>query len=152
MAVVLLAIAALESSLGVASVLVSPGARCVGLVGPRARQPQSRTALRVEEKRGPNGKLIRCPGCGRGQRVDCDGTGKLSGGIQQVVKDFDAISFSAPCPRFKGEYKRRGKDAAAFFDPTGQVRATWRSLTRIRLREVADVKGEATGDSVKPYE
>jgi len=147
--------------LGWASQSASAGAWCINPRNPRALQPRARTSLRVTELRGPNGKLIRCPGCGRAQRDDCDGTGKLTGGIGNLIKDFNLITAHSPCPRWKGTYNRRGKSIGDFFDPEGTIResdqkltvpATWRSLTRIRLREVADIKSDATGDALKPFE
>lgn len=128
---------------------------------PRGRAEPPRTARRVDELRGPTGKLIKCPGCGKAQRADCDGTGKLTGGLGNLIKDFKLITAHAPCPRYTANYGRRGKTLNDLFDPTGTIRdddqkltvpAVWRSLTKIRLREVADVKAQATGDAVKPFE
>mmetsp|Transcript_3429 Transcript_3429/g.8123 ORF Transcript_3429/g.8123 Transcript_3429/m.8123 type:complete len:280 (-) Transcript_3429:41-880(-) len=102
----------------------------------------------------------KCPSCGRAQRVDCNGYGKLTGGIGNYV-DWVPVKAYRQCPRFKGSYKRRGQKVNRFFDEELETKAkegllrvpaTWRALTRIKLREFADVKAEATGDMVNPYE
>mmetsp|Transcript_10008 Transcript_10008/g.24972 ORF Transcript_10008/g.24972 Transcript_10008/m.24972 type:complete len:228 (+) Transcript_10008:64-747(+) len=157
----LLAVALVLAALAWALERNSAGAWCGSTGRPHTSQLRLRTLMRVAEKKGPTGKLIRCPGCGKAWREDCDGTGKIVGGIASVIKDFKLITASSPCPRYTGTYERRGKDLKAFFDPEGDIAAnaekmtipaTWRALTKISLREVADVKSAKTGDAVKPYE
>ncbi|CAE7298272.1 FIP2 [Symbiodinium natans] len=105
-------------------------------------------------------RIVRCPGCGQAQRKDCDGNGRLMGGIAQVFDDSPVKAYRV-CPRYKGRYQRRGQKFDTLFDPDVEgkersslleVPATWRSLTKIRLRELPDVASKPTGESLGPYE
>lgn len=103
---------------------------------------------------------VRCPSCGKAQRADCDGNGKLTGGAGNIF-DWSPVKAYKACPRYTGKYTRKGTKTSTFFDVGGddkasQVRlmvpATWRSLTKIKLREYPDIKAPPTGDLVVPYE
>jgi len=117
----------------------------------------SRVQLLAEAaKRRP----VRCPSCGRAQRVDCDGNGKLTGGVAAAF-DWSPVKAYRACPRFQGKYTRKGTKTGKFFevgteDKVSQVQlmvpATWRSLTKIKLREYPDIKAPPTGELVVPYE
>lgn len=105
-------------------------------------------------------RVVRCPSCGQAQRADCDGNGRLLGGIAQVA-EWSPVKAYSVCPRFRGRYQRRGQKFDKLFDPDVdgkernsmlQVPATWRSLTKIRIRELPDINAKATGDVVGPYE
>jgi len=116
----------------------------------------SRVQLLAEAQRRP----VRCPSCGRAQRADCDGEGKLTGGVGGAF-DWSPVKAYRACPRFQGKYTRKGTKTGEFFevgelDKKSQLRmmvpATWRSLTKIKLREYPDIKAPPTGDLVVPYE
>jgi len=71
------------------------------------------------------------------------------------------IKVYRPCPRFKGSYKQKGQRGEAFFDADANqinkdemltVPSTWRSLTKISLRQYPDIESEKTGEAVLPYE
>eukprot|EP00424_Heterocapsa_rotundata_P000291 CAMPEP_0168634080 /NCGR_PEP_ID=MMETSP0503-20121227/2784_1 /TAXON_ID=89963 /ORGANISM="Heterocapsa rotundata, Strain SCCAP K-0483" /LENGTH=137 /DNA_ID=CAMNT_0008677063 /DNA_START=9 /DNA_END=419 /DNA_ORIENTATION=+ len=106
-----------------------------------------------------NGRPVRCPGCSKAQREDCDGNGRLAGGVTGGL-DWSPVKAFRKCPKFKGEVQNTGAKFGDILDNAGTldssvmlvVPAVWRSLTRIRLREYADLKAEATGDYVNPYE
>ena len=105
-------------------------------------------------------RVVRCPSCGQAQRADCDGNGRLLGGIAQVA-EWSPVKAYSVCPRFRGRYQRRGQKFDNLFDGdvAGKERnrmletpATWRSLTKIRIRELPDINANPTGDVVGPYE
>ena len=105
-------------------------------------------------------RVVRCPSCGQAQRADCDGNGRLLGGIAQVA-EWSPVKAYSVCPRFRGRYQRRGLKFDNLFDGdvAGKERnrmletpATWRSLTKIRIRELPDINANPTGDVVGPYE
>ena len=105
-------------------------------------------------------RIVRCPGCGQAQRKDCDGNGRLSGGLAQVFDDSPVKAYRV-CPRYRGRYQRRGQKFDTLFDPDVEgkerdslleVPATWRSLTKIRLRVLPDVSAKPTGESLGPFE
>ncbi|CAJ1399183.1 unnamed protein product [Effrenium voratum] len=130
--------------LGLFSAFAMPGA------APRAR---ARVALQAK-------RLVRCPSCGQAQRADCDGKGRLLGGVAQVFEGAPVKAYSV-CPRFRGRYQRKGRKFDSLFDPDIEnkersrmleVPATWRSLTKIRIRELPDIGAKVTGESVGPYE
>ncbi|CAK9085802.1 unnamed protein product [Durusdinium trenchii] len=105
-------------------------------------------------------RVVRCPSCGQAQRADCDGNGRLLGTMAQVA-DWSPIKAYSVCPRFRGRYQRKGQKFDSLFDGDVdgkerdrmlEVPATWRSLTKIRIRELPDINSQATGDVVGPYE
>eukprot|EP00931_Biecheleriopsis_adriatica_P008169 TRINITY_DN109394_c0_g1_i1.p1 TRINITY_DN109394_c0_g1~~TRINITY_DN109394_c0_g1_i1.p1 ORF type:complete len:221 (+),score=39.43 TRINITY_DN109394_c0_g1_i1:11-673(+) len=102
-------------------------------------------------------KVVRCPGCGQAQRADCDGNGHLVG----FNAEWSPVKAYRPCPRFKGTYQSKGSSFTDIFEASVEkmddkmileVPATWRSLTKIRLREYPDLTSSPTGDFVGPYE
>jgi len=148
----------LSAALGAALLaLRSAGQGTAWAPAPRSRVRQPRAARRAGQEAQPP---RRCPGCGKAQRSDCDGAGRLIGGVGSVA-EWVPVKAYRKCPKFQGKYKRLGQKTGTFFDEGGAkmeseelllVPATWRSLTRIRLREFADVKAQPTGDFVGPYE
>ena len=46
-------------------------------------------------------RVVRCPSCGQAQRADCDGNGRLLGGIAQVA-EWSPVKAYSVCPRFRG--------------------------------------------------
>eukprot|EP00933_Yihiella_yeosuensis_P011160 TRINITY_DN11823_c0_g1_i2.p1 TRINITY_DN11823_c0_g1~~TRINITY_DN11823_c0_g1_i2.p1 ORF type:complete len:261 (-),score=27.75 TRINITY_DN11823_c0_g1_i2:53-757(-) len=105
-------------------------------------------------------KVKMCPSCGRGQRADCDGYGYRMGGLRDIMGNAVVKAYRM-CPRFKGPYKMKGKGYAGIYKTTSikderrellTVPATWRSLTKISLRQYPDIKSDRTGDTVEAYE
>lgn len=77
------------------------------------------------------------------------------------MAEWSPVKAYSVCPRFRGRYQRRGQKFDNLFDGDveGKERnrmletpATWRSLTKIRIRELPDINAKATGDVVGPYE
>lgn len=105
------------------------------------------------------GKPRRCPACGKALRDDCDGTGRVAGGLGASV--WLPVKAYRKCPQYKRDYRQRGQGVQAIFDEGQKDKqaaialltpATWRALTRIKLRTTADVNAAPTGDYLKPYE
>jgi len=137
--------------LGIARMTVMEHSAFVGYRWPQPRRPKVAAQAR---------RIVRCPGCGQAQRKDCDGNGRLRGGLAQVFDDSPVKAYRV-CPRYRGRYERKGQKFDTLFDPDVEgkersslleVPATWRSLTKIRLRELPDVGAKPTGESLGPYE
>ncbi|CAK0804454.1 unnamed protein product [Prorocentrum cordatum] len=112
----------------------------------------SRSVARAAQGRAP----MRCPGwpnCG------CDGQGHLVGPLGKFMEN-SPIKAYRRCPKWVGPYVKKGIESDDLFKISDaakdsfllEVPATWRSLTKIRLREYADVRATATGEMLRPFE
>eukprot|EP00445_Apocalathium_hangoei_P042225 CAMPEP_0203968954 /NCGR_PEP_ID=MMETSP0359-20131031/97214_1 /ASSEMBLY_ACC=CAM_ASM_000338 /TAXON_ID=268821 /ORGANISM="Scrippsiella Hangoei, Strain SHTV-5" /LENGTH=227 /DNA_ID=CAMNT_0050906889 /DNA_START=78 /DNA_END=761 /DNA_ORIENTATION=- len=144
-----------------AAAVVGRGSSCTAwlTLAPRGLRPHN-TCRRAQE----DSKLKRCPGCGRAQREDCDGAGHVVGALGQLLPDFQIKAYKE-CPRWvkaKGSSPApRQTETSTIFSKEGfdfdnkvalSVPATWRALTRIKLREDPDIEAGPSGDFLTPYE